>query len=137
MVYDGFVGSEHIKRERHKAQLLRKSLWWRQQIGRGVCYYCAGHFAKELLTMDHLVPVARGGKSTKKNCVVACKECNTKKGYLMPVELTFQAMNSSVPKDNEVEEQEAGHSGNVDDIDDPDDSVDPDRSDRSDGLEDS
>jgi len=29
--------------------------------------------------MDHLVPLARGGKSIKANLVPACKECNTKK----------------------------------------------------------
>lgn len=29
--------------------------------------------------MDHLIPVARGGKTTKKNVVVSCKECNSLK----------------------------------------------------------
>jgi 5-methylcytosine-specific restriction protein A len=42
--------------------------------------------------MDHLIPLARGGKSTKNNCVVSCKECNTKKGHQMSVELTMQEM---------------------------------------------
>jgi 5-methylcytosine-specific restriction endonuclease McrA len=36
--------------------------------------------------MDHVVPLARGGVSTKANCVVACKECNNKKRYLLPME---------------------------------------------------
>ena len=31
--------------------------------------------------MDHLVPIIRGGKSTKGNLVPACKECNNKKKY--------------------------------------------------------
>jgi 5-methylcytosine-specific restriction protein A len=92
-MYDGFSSDpDHIKRERRKAQELRKSSWWKQQIGRGLCYHCGGKFSKELLTMDHLVPIARGGKSTKNNCVVSCKDCNTKKGYLLPVELTFKEM---------------------------------------------
>ncbi len=29
--------------------------------------------------MDHVVPMVRGGRSTKGNVVPACKECNTKK----------------------------------------------------------
>jgi len=29
--------------------------------------------------MDHVVPLARGGRSTKANCVPCCKECNTRK----------------------------------------------------------
>lgn len=91
-MYFGFEDPEHIKRERRKAQELRKGSWWKQQIGRGICYHCGQKFSKELLTMDHLIPIARGGKSTKNNCVVSCKECNTKKGYLLPVEQTFQEM---------------------------------------------
>jgi len=36
--------------------------------------------------MDHIVPLSRGGKSTKGNIVAACKMCNNKKKYLLPVE---------------------------------------------------
>jgi 5-methylcytosine-specific restriction endonuclease McrA len=36
--------------------------------------------------MDHIVPMARGGKSTKGNVVPSCKECNNKKKYMLPVE---------------------------------------------------
>jgi hypothetical protein len=35
------------------------------------------------LTMDHVVPLARGGKSTKGNVVPACKPCNNKKKQLL------------------------------------------------------
>ncbi len=92
MSFHAPVDPEHIKIERRKAQELRKSSWWKQQIGKGLCYYCEKHFAKELLTMDHVVPLARGGKSTKKNCVVACKDCNTDKGSMMSVEITMAKM---------------------------------------------
>jgi 5-methylcytosine-specific restriction protein A len=36
--------------------------------------------------MDHVVPLSRGGKSKKGNIVSACKECNSKKKFLLPVE---------------------------------------------------
>ena len=36
--------------------------------------------------MDHLVPVSRGGRSTRGNCVPACKECNNLKKNLLPME---------------------------------------------------
>lgn len=36
--------------------------------------------------MDHIVPLARGGKSTKGNVVPACKDCNTKKKRFLPLE---------------------------------------------------
>lgn len=38
------------------------------------------------LTMDHIVPIVRGGKSKRGNVVPACKECNTKKKYMLPIE---------------------------------------------------
>jgi 5-methylcytosine-specific restriction protein A len=91
-----FEDPEHIKRERRRAQELRQSSWWKQQVGRGICYYCGEKFLKSLLTMDHVVPVARGGKTSKKNCVVCCKECNTKKGHHMTVELTLNQMAPSI-----------------------------------------
>jgi len=36
--------------------------------------------------MDHVVPIVRGGKSTKSNVVPCCKDCNNKKQYLLPIE---------------------------------------------------
>jgi 5-methylcytosine-specific restriction endonuclease McrA len=36
--------------------------------------------------MDHIVPIARGGRSTKGNVVAACKECNTAKKQRLPME---------------------------------------------------
>lgn len=36
--------------------------------------------------MDHVVSLGRGGTSRKGNIVPACKECNNKKKYLLPVE---------------------------------------------------
>ena len=74
------VPAEQIRKEREKARKLRQSQWWRQQIGRGLCFHCGKKFEKADLTMDHLLPLARGGKSTKKNVVVSCKTCNTLKG---------------------------------------------------------
>ena len=38
------------------------------------------------LTLDHVVPLVRGGHSNKGNCVPACKECNSKKQHLLPIE---------------------------------------------------
>jgi 5-methylcytosine-specific restriction enzyme A len=36
--------------------------------------------------MDHIVPIIRGGKTTKGNVAVVCKECNNNKKYLLPME---------------------------------------------------
>lgn len=84
--------AEHQKREKAKARELRQSQWWRNQLGQGVCYHCGQKFVKEELTMDHLIPIVRGGKSNKKNCVVSCKACNSKKGYKTTVEIVMDEM---------------------------------------------
>ena len=75
-----------IRREREKARALRKQGWWQNRIARGVCHYCEKTVPPKELTLDHLVPVARGGRSTKGNCVPACKDCNNRKRDLLPLE---------------------------------------------------
>jgi len=80
------VTEEDERREREKARELRQSRWWKNRIATGICYYCGMKVAPKELTLDHLVPVSRGGKSTKTNCVPACKSCNNKKKNLLPME---------------------------------------------------
>lgn len=80
------VSEDEIKKEKQKARELKKKQWWNTLVSRGVCYYCGKKVPPEELTMDHIVPLSRGGKSTKGNIVPACKECNNKKKYLLPIE---------------------------------------------------
>lgn len=47
------------------------------------CAYCG---SKHHLTLDHVLPKSRGGKSTWSNLVAACTKCNSKKGYQTPEE---------------------------------------------------
>ena len=80
------ASEEHMAREKAKARRLRKSAWWDRQVQPGICHYCGRNVGRANLTMDHVVPLARGGRSTKGNIVPACKECNSRKTYLLPVE---------------------------------------------------
>lgn len=75
-----------IKAERDKARSLRKTRWWQQKTASGLCHYCQKKTAFKNLTMDHLVPLARGGRSTKDNLVSCCKTCNNLKKSMMPLE---------------------------------------------------
>ncbi len=76
----------HVAREREKARALRRTAWWRRRLQRGVCGYCGRSVPEGQLTMDHVVPVSRGGRSTKGNVVAACKECNNRKKLMTPAE---------------------------------------------------
>ncbi len=83
---------QHVARERAKAKELRKSDWWKKELAKGICYYCSRPFPPEELTMDHILPVVRGGKSVKSNCVPCCKECNNAKKYLTPAEMILREL---------------------------------------------
>jgi len=80
------ISEAEIRRERGKAKDLRSSQWWKRKCAKGICHYCGGKFPAGKLTMDHIVPIGRGGKSAKGNVVPACKDCNTKKKYRLLME---------------------------------------------------
>jgi 5-methylcytosine-specific restriction enzyme A len=82
----------HVARERKKAQELKASQWWKNILGKGLCHYCGKKFPAKQLTMDHIVPVARGGTSTKGNVVPACQKCNQEKKLATPVEETLKRL---------------------------------------------
>ncbi|MBI3542463.1 MAG: HNH endonuclease [Deltaproteobacteria bacterium] len=84
--YEVTADPKHVARERDKARKLRKSQWWLDKLNQGLCHYCGRKVSPELLTMDHVVPVARGGTSTPGNIVASCKDCNSKKKLTTPVE---------------------------------------------------
>jgi 5-methylcytosine-specific restriction endonuclease McrA len=80
------VTDQEISREKQKARDLRKTQWWKRKCSGGKCYYCGREAPPRELTMDHIVPIIRGGNSTKNNVVPACKECNNKKKHSLPIE---------------------------------------------------
>ncbi len=77
------------RRERQKAKELKKSRWWQNLIQDTSCYYCQAAIGREAVTMDHIVPISRGGKSTKGNLVPCCYNCNEQKRSLTAVEWTL------------------------------------------------
>lgn len=81
-----FIDERDLKKQKAKARELRNSQWWKRKLAKGECHYCGESFSPKELTMDHVVPVSRGGQSTKGNLVTACKECNNKKKNLLPME---------------------------------------------------
>lgn len=78
---------DEIRRERAKARELRRSPWWKRRLAEGKCHWCEQRFPAAELTMDHVVPLVRGGRSTKDNLVPSCKECNNKKKHSLPWEV--------------------------------------------------
>jgi 5-methylcytosine-specific restriction enzyme A len=86
MIPDLFENEAVIKKERAKARELRNTQWWKRKRAAGICHYCGRTVGPSELTMDHIVPLARGGRSEKFNLVPCCKPCNTQKKQLLPWE---------------------------------------------------
>ena len=51
------------------------------------CHYCECK-NKLLLTIDHKIPLSRGGNSSTSNMVCCCMVCNKLKGNMLPNEYT-------------------------------------------------
>jgi 5-methylcytosine-specific restriction endonuclease McrA len=62
--------------QKSKVPFTRRNLFMRDKH---TCQYCGNHFASGL-TVDHVVPRAKGGKTSWENCVASCKSCNDAKG---------------------------------------------------------
>ena len=92
----------NIAREKLKAQKLKKTNWWKNKVAQGVCYYCGNRMKSKEITMDHIVPISRGGRSTKGNVVSCCKNCNNEKKYLTPAEIILYKINKNLNDQDEL-----------------------------------
>lgn len=69
-----------VPHDRHARRITRRAVFARDDW---TCQYCG---SKTTLTIDHVVPRSRGGRSTWENVVLACQCCNSQKGSLLPGE---------------------------------------------------
>ena len=68
---------KYISIGRRFPSLSRNNLLARDGYG---CAYCGKPLTIKDVTLDHVIPRCRGGKTTWENLVVACVMCNDKKG---------------------------------------------------------
>ena len=62
---------------RHEAPFTRRNLFLRDDH---TCQYCGRRHPTQNLSIDHVIPRSRGGRTTWENCVIACVPCNARKG---------------------------------------------------------
>ncbi|MCZ7645221.1 MAG: HNH endonuclease [Planctomycetota bacterium] len=60
------------------------------------CQFCHRKFDRSELTIDHLIPRSRGGKTTWENVALACVRCNTRKGSRTPEEAGMRLLKKPV-----------------------------------------
>lgn len=73
-----FLGKVY-RRFKHGAKLRfsRNNIYLRDG---GRCQYCLNNLSKDKITLDHVIPVSKGGKKTWENIVLCCVTCNQQKG---------------------------------------------------------
>lgn len=59
----------------------RKDRKWTAET---VCYWCGKSLLREHATVDHKIPLARGGMDIHSNFVFSCQPCNVRRGSDMP-----------------------------------------------------
>ena len=64
---------EYRKEWRSLSRELSPAIFSRDE---NMCTYCG---AKEYLTIDHILPLSRGGSNNKDNLTTACRSCNSRK----------------------------------------------------------
>ena len=66
-----------FKRNSSRVRFSRQHVFLRDDYH---CQYCRKNFNTKELTMDHVIPVVSGGKTTWSNIVTCCVDCNQRKG---------------------------------------------------------
>jgi hypothetical protein len=61
---------------------------------KGTCQYCGTRVKLSEFEYEHVIPRARGGKTTWENIVVACTPCNQRKGGRTPAEAAMRLLSS-------------------------------------------
>jgi 5-methylcytosine-specific restriction endonuclease McrA len=60
------------------------------------CQYCQKHFGTSNLSLDHVVPRSRGGRTSWSNIVCACLKCNVRKGGRTPREAGMRLLQKPI-----------------------------------------
>lgn len=50
------------------------------EASNGLCAYCQEYIGEQFLTIDHIIPITKGGKNDQNNIAAACLPCNIRKG---------------------------------------------------------
>lgn len=81
--------SNYIHRKSFVLRYSRRSVYGRDK---NQCQYCGKKLSSYNRTIDHVIPLGRGGDSSFENCVTSCRACNLLKGAKLPHEIGFKLL---------------------------------------------
>jgi 5-methylcytosine-specific restriction endonuclease McrA len=93
LVPEVIVLSRYNGINKRQVKFSRRNIYHRD---RNTCQYCGRTFRTQELTLDHVLPRSRGGRSTWENVVVACCDCNRRKDDRMPAETGLRLIRKPV-----------------------------------------
>lgn len=87
------AGIQMYKRQTQKRYALKKKAF-REDVDMselfsesgGKCFYCEKELTIKTMTIDHYIPLSKGGLHEKANLRVSCLRCNLSKGAKLPTE---------------------------------------------------
>ncbi len=82
--YPAVIRLNHYKNIPYRGVLLNRVNLFRRDGGE--CQYCG---SRRHLTIDHVIPRSKGGKTSWTNLVTACNRCNVNKGDKTPEQAGF------------------------------------------------
>jgi len=78
---------------KQRVRLNRRNIFARDQ---NRCQYCGKRFPTSELSLDHVLPICRGGGASWENLVCACVRCNVRKGGRTPQEAGLKLVKQPV-----------------------------------------
>jgi 5-methylcytosine-specific restriction endonuclease McrA len=77
------VNYVRVPRDPNRRKITRRAVFARDDW---TCQYCG---ARTTLTVDHVIPRSKGGRSTWDNIVASCAPCNRRKGDRLPNQINM------------------------------------------------
>lgn len=83
----------HIKPVKSGIKFSRANVFTRDRYS---CQYCGHRFKESELNYDHVIPRAKGGRTTWENIVASCVPCNGRKANRTPEEAGLKLLSTPV-----------------------------------------
>lgn len=80
----GSTASTKHRKERTRFERVELVRFISDRDGGCICAYCGKMLPEDEATLEHVIPISKGGPDIPANIVIACKACNRDAGSLSP-----------------------------------------------------
>ena len=74
------------------------------QSSYGICAHCGKKLTTKTMTIEHIIPLSRGGANDPENLVALCYDCNQKKGNMLYLPYGFYSALRDKPRYHQMQE---------------------------------